>query len=654
MKKTKSANLSSMRRVLFSCSLTLVTLSTGCDQDVDITDDAAENVDSVQDQDQEQPIKEKLVQANEPVVSGGAPAIDTKCSEQLSLKTPKNGSGVEFNSDCSVAYVLPPIVGTTKAGNFSPNQNMGFCEAAQNAQKVGVSTMKSAAKMADRLANAGEKLDALSEKVQIKQDELDRVTSAFNAGTAEVAVAQSKLKNFRDDYKGAKRALEDCKMEAIDAKEECKEELLEAKKALRAFQDQRDTVDDLELAVSKAQAQKNQLEKEIERLGEKLLKDQKTHAEIQELLLSLNARVMNLYKEYAVLEGAMGNMYYLLEWDKLLEDYRLENPEFKQRFAPMPLDDLRFHIATHVGESVTLPALLGVNVPGLGKLVSQSSELSVSDEPVSIDPANTGLNPSAVHRVVRGGNSNGAHVALSLVGACPGYDEATESIDPKLLDSFLSTKISYSFQVQAKRQYAATYNMSSWLDSMEKIKKETRPFSSKNLREVASSAASSNWFRIDFSGNHADFDYTPEEQAEIKKEVADTLQANALKQLAHQTGVDLPPVPRAKLSKAGLQKWAKRKKTLCGFFTWCVYTNYAGKLLSDVWSNKEGIAKFKRSNSVWQSYEVSGTKMIRRYGSAIFMLNEGADKPSSDLSAEYQHKLENSSASRERAPKEVS
>lgn len=629
MKKSKLTKRPFMRQTLFVGSLSLLTLSLGCDQSTLLDSDAPEQIDAQEVE--ASPVEEAVVQAHEPNVSGSAPSIDTKCTKQLSLKTPKNGSGVQYSSDCSVAYVLPPAVGTTKVGNFAPSQNMGFCEASENAQKVGNSTMKSAAKMAERLADAGDRLEALSEKVEAKQIELDKVTAAVNAGSAQVAAAEAKLKNLREDYKAAKRALEDCKMEAIDEKAECKSELLEAKKVKRAFQDQRDVLDDLELEFSKADAQKKQMEREVERLGEKLLKDQKTHAEVQELLFSLNSKVMGLYKEYAVLEGAMGNLYYLLEWDKLIEAYRTNNPEFQGRFTPMPLDDLRFHFTSHVGKSTTLPALLGASVPGLGPLATHSTDLVVSDKPVSLEPASAASNSNAVHGAVQGGNSNSAHVTLSLVGACPSFNEDDNSIDTEVLDARVSTQITYSYQVQAQRQYLASYNMSSWLDSMEKLKTKTRPFSSKNLKEASSSAGSSDWFRIDFSGNDAEFEYSPKEQAEIRKEVADTLQANALRQLAHQTGVALPPVPRAELTETGLQKWAKRKRTLCGAFTWCIYTDYAGKLLSDVWSNKEGVAKFKRSNSVWQSYEVRGTKMVRRYGAAGFMPREGLGKENGDI-----------------------
>lgn len=650
MNKSNLSNVSSFKRVLFAGSLTLATLSAGCDQDGGAISNDPQEAELPQEV-QENPAPQVLAQDREFGQSSGVPAIDTECFNQVPLKDPKNSAGVEYNADCSTAFVLPPIVGATKVGTFAPSLNMGFCKASEKASKVAETTMDSAEKMAERLARAGEKLEALREKIDAKEADLDRVTAAFDAGTAEAKVAEAKVKSLRDDYKAAKRVYSDCEMDAVEPKTECRDELLEAKRIKRAFQDQRDVLDDLELAVSKAEAQKEKLGREIERLEGKLVKDQKTHGEVQDLLLSLNERVMNLYREYAVLEGAMGNLNYVLEWDKMVEAYRNANPEFKGRIAPMPLDDMRFHVASYVGETTTLPALLAVSVPGIPDLPSHTTELEISDAPVPADPAKSGMETGRVRVAVQGGASNGAHVTLSLVGACPSYDDASKKIVPELLNGLMKTNVSYSYQVQAQRQYVAKYNMRNWLDSMEKIKQKTRPFSSKNLKEVATNAESSDWFKIDFSGNHADFEYTAEEQKEIKKEVADSLQANALRQLAHQTGVALPPVPRAEISETGLQQWSKRQKTLCGAFTWCIYADYAGKLLSDVWNNKTGIAKFKRANSVWQTQTVRGTKMIRRHGASSFMPIQGSFDPSDDAPV-YEQKNETLAANNQGSDKD--
>lgn len=564
-----------------------------------------------------------------PALVQAAPAIENSCARDMKIVDPDNGTGVVFAEDCSVAYVLPPQTGASKIGTLVENMNIDFCPAAQEASSVAKTTMKTAAKAAKRLEKATEKVDKLQEQEEEFQVSYDEALAAQEDAEGKLELAEELLEQLEADYDEAKEAFDDC-VDETDDEDECEEQADARSEAKSAFKGQRKKVNKAKKAVKKATKNANKLERKLDRLDNKIIKKEKPILELQDLLIDLNLTVKELYKEYASMEGAVGNIYYLLEWDKLLQGYTEKNKDFPGRFLPVSLEDMRFHIAAYVGKASTVPALLAANVPGLGELASPSTEPEVSEEPVTIEPASLGFQEGAIHQSIRGGHSNGANIAMSLAGVCKSYDEESKSLIKNTLDGALIAGLTYSYQLQAKRQYVARYSMSHWVESMEKKVSKKRPFSSETLNEVANDAGSSSWMSIDFTGNDSEFEYSAEEQAAITKEVAAALMTNSLNQLAVQNGIQLPSVPRAELTETGLQKWGKRKKR-CGWFSWCYITNYAGNFLADVWSNKKAIAKFRKSNSGWQRQEVSGTKMVRRHGSVVFLPSAGPLEPSEEV-----------------------
>ena len=51
--------------------------------------------------------------------------------------------------------------------------------------------------------------------------------------------------------------------------------------------------------------------------------------QIQDRLMELNLKTMELFREYTKLEGATGQIIWSIPWDQLLEDYRHMNPNFE-------------------------------------------------------------------------------------------------------------------------------------------------------------------------------------------------------------------------------------------------------------------------------------------------------------------------------------
>lgn len=55
------------------------------------------------------------------------PAMNQNCSRNIQIKAPKTGSGVYFDRDCRVAYVLPPTQGSIKIDAIAQSAMLGNC-----------------------------------------------------------------------------------------------------------------------------------------------------------------------------------------------------------------------------------------------------------------------------------------------------------------------------------------------------------------------------------------------------------------------------------------------------------------------------------------------------------------------------------------------
>lgn len=449
-----------------------------------------------------------------PDVVAGVPVADAKCAKDQNIKHPSNGVGVEFNADCSIAYVLPPITGPSKIGPLAVTMNARFCPSVKSGAETLDSTTRQIADLKRRLKEVEQELE----------------------------------KNGEDET---------------------------LKKKQESLLDQLSTV------------------------------------------TQLHETATDMFKDYAVMQGATGNVTFRLELDKLAQAYKNENPQFSGRFIPVPLDDLRFHAAVDLEFDSNFPAIQGLAIPALNVPPAPK----VSDEPVSEVPDALSFEKGEATKFLQMGPVKAANVALSLVGICQWYDEETEKLDQEAFAKSLTVSFSYSYPVQAQRQYVVKYNMSRWLDEIESFKDFRAPFSASSLKNIAENTSSSDWMSVDFSKSEGGFT-SSQEQAVITKEVADTLQVNAINQLALQHGTTAPDGASADLTEAGIQAWAKQQRKECGSFSFCYIADYVGESLSGIWDDEKAITKFKSTNAELQTRKVQGTTMLRRFGSVKFTPNE--------------------------------
>ncbi len=64
------------------------------------------------------------------------PALSPTCAGKVKIKAPKNGSGVYFDRDCTIAYVLPPVAGSIALEAVAGSMMLGECRTLDNFMKV--------------------------------------------------------------------------------------------------------------------------------------------------------------------------------------------------------------------------------------------------------------------------------------------------------------------------------------------------------------------------------------------------------------------------------------------------------------------------------------------------------------------------------------
>lgn len=82
-----------------------------------------------------------------PLSSYAVPVKFSKCEEKISLKAPKNASGVFFDETCSTAYVLPPQSGSLELFQLRPTGNLELVCEQYNDIEESISAMTSSLRM---------------------------------------------------------------------------------------------------------------------------------------------------------------------------------------------------------------------------------------------------------------------------------------------------------------------------------------------------------------------------------------------------------------------------------------------------------------------------------------------------------------------------
>jgi hypothetical protein len=217
------------------------------------------------------------------------------------------------------------------------------------------------------------------------------------------------------------------------------------------------------------------------------------------------------------------------------------------------------------------------------------------------------------------GNSVAANMVFNLLGACPyfeGINERTE-LDLNELSNHISANLVYTYEIAARRGYTSSYNLSSLLGKIEEKSKRGGFFSTSHAHSIIEDNNSSDWFKIDFMGNSSEFNYSPSEQADIKKEVKAELLDKVVKQVAilNAGSAVAPTLPQFASTGVAYGSVELRK-------CWHYYCQAGSVILGvadSIFGNNDATAKFHRNNSAWAHESINGIKFIDFSGSLTFV-----------------------------------
>jgi hypothetical protein len=529
----------------------------------------------------------------------------------MNVSAPASGAGVLFSEDCKVAYVLPPVKGRASVSALVPNLNLQFCPGVSSVGELTETLVSSIAATAKQMKALLDQYAPLEAEVQALGERI----SVSRAERAAALKAQELINERREralsELETQMAALKSCKLLAPDP---CLE--LQA-----AVNQSRTQVRELELETTKAdralvqatrKAQKD--EQSLLALQERYVRAMEPALKLQERLATLHDKVLELYRVYAPLEGATGQIEYSIDWDKLVESYRLANPSLHVRWERIPVKEAELWASVKLrGEHAEIPAILRSSIPGMR--VTGIKGIAEADAPTKAEQTQLST-PASVDF----SNSVSGQIVLSLVGACPYFESAYATrtgINLQELAAYLVANVTYQYEAFARRGYEAKYNLNNFYKRVETKRKKGGFFSSKVIHSIVEEGDSKDWFEIKFDApTTGEFQYSAEEQAAISREVKADLIDRAMRQFAFLAGGAATPPGVPVVMPTGASS-ASRALGKCPYF-YCQAASLGLGVLDSIFGRSTAVSSFERHNDVWTKDVVRGAKVVTRATTSTF------------------------------------
>ncbi len=147
-----------------------------------------------------------------PFFAQAVPQKFTKCAKDIELKHPKRSSGVLFNEDCSVAYVLPPNQGTFTVLGLQPTGELDLvCSQYKDIEEAMKSTTSSLKRQTRRIERANKRIDELEAyldgglvpvgmSVDEVEDQIDELLEKSEEYQQKYEASWNRLKNMKSYY----------------------------------------------------------------------------------------------------------------------------------------------------------------------------------------------------------------------------------------------------------------------------------------------------------------------------------------------------------------------------------------------------------------------------------------------------------------------
>ncbi|MGI0116192.1 hypothetical protein [Zooshikella sp. RANM57] len=518
------------------------------------------------------------------------------CKKGFAIEHPAGTSSqVYFDDVCQTAYVSPPVLGTTKVQKLIPSANASMCQKLEQAQESTNSLTKALVDLVKRYNTSISSLD---------------VTTALELFAKRLLDADNLLQVAQQYEDEAKLAWENKLREQVLAEldlDECvmkvePPQLPDCKQQSAALAQLSDLIKTLEvkynyLGNARLSARKQYdiaLADYLEKLGTLVDSDHDLSALVTKYD-EIQDKELNLYKEFAALEGGYAQIDYQLNWGKILEQYRQRNNRLGVSWQKLPLTGLELvssvndqDIETTVADrNLTLPAVLFSELQG-NIANYQAKDLTGGDKAIKEHIAKT----PAAH--VNAAENYSGKVGLSLAGYCPYSESQAHPADKQRLAAHLIPYVKYDYEVQARRGYVARYNLYELISTTVKVKKKRKWFKKKKKVTIIRHVKTLDWSKVDFSQNTGEFAYTPLQQQQIREEVRNRLMTLA----SNKIGI-LYGQPGAQCTKETMDD--------CSAGFWLGQQSGPN-------GDSKAIANFKTKNNTWVTERVYGIGYITREG----------------------------------------
>ncbi len=554
------------------------------------------------------------------IFTGSAFAIpyqSNTCADKASnIVHPENAQGLLFDQECRTAYVLPPETGSVELSNFARTANLDFCPAVLELAETSASISGSIKTVAAKIENMISDYEPMEERLIELRAIRDSADAKLQDKKRLFDDAEIVLSGHKTEIIEAKDSYGECVL--INSPEECQLEANNIKTAKQAYITyKRDVYNPAKREFREAQTDFDLADRDVKRTTELLSESLDPLFSLLDRLYDLELRRAQFYKEYAPMRGLDGQLSYRVQWAQIQNQYRELNQDSGLFFTKVPLISARVASSAFIdGTDNPLPVLLHASIPG-----SQGDYANFPDGEVTIEPLNEENLPRPQPFLGPGDAGFSGHITLSNVGACPYFPEGrntlrSDTINHNELSSYLVVNALYTYPIKTRRKYSARYNLSQFVSRVEKMKKRGGFFSAKNIHSIIEDGNSSDWFTITFDANDPEFNYTPDEQEAITREVKIGLIERALSQLAMiQVGKEINPPPLMEMPKetgAGAVANGLKKNKWCRWYKYCQVASFVLGSLDSIFGRKETVSNFKRYNNVWVTDTVNQVQVMER------------------------------------------
>ncbi len=550
--------------------------------------------------------------------SYSGPQLSTKCG--IDVKNPKNGTGVSFEENCRTAYVLPPALGTMRLEALAPSMNLQFCRAMSQSGNIAEKYMKS-------LFTLAEKVDTLiqdAKPIERRQTELRELLAtkeaAYNKAKSVFTQEETESQNLEAAKRKAALEYDDCVAQNPTAPDKCEATLSEKNATDKSYVRHRLVeYKQARRALDLAEYEQDEATRKLAAQSKRYQDALQPLVDLSNSIAELNNQVTQIYATYAAYEGATGAIVYETGWANLISEYQSLNKDLGIAFQQIPVKQGSLWGTLKASGDRTLapqiPAVLSAVIPGYSD-VKSTPEATGETVPVGKST------PSAPNASLMNASVQGlkGQIVLSLAGSCglfEGPNAKPRDVNFDQITAHMVLNASYTYELAAHRGYTASYQLAEMMSRFEEYVQKGGFFSTSTVHSIIENNNSNTWFNIKFDAESSEFQYTPEEQEELKKTVKAELADQALKRVAMLnagTAPALPPVGGQ--SGAGAISASLR---YCPMW-YCQAGSLVFGVLDSIFGRKSAISDFKRHNNVWVTDAVRGVRIVDRTQTLTFGL----------------------------------